>query len=183
MSVTKNDDIERYDIRVGMEWATVCISSAGLFMAEGSYGVYGYRWTRHGRESFKHFLVDLTRDPHYAMSKLGKRSTFDWPATKAALSQDLLEGRRDRGLAKEDVRDLYDLLWEMSPHSDVEFYHEVCDHPAWERLTDVLWCGDIPLRYDYSPQLKEFMRVIFPEFVECIRSEIRGESELQKEKR
>lgn len=174
-SVTKNTDIERYDIRVGYDWTTIAISSNGLFMAEGSYGNYAYWWSNHGRESFKHFLVELDRDHGYAKGKFGRQDTFYQDKTVKEIKSQLLEARRKGDLTKEDARDAYDFT--CSTLDDINsldlFVNSIYEHHVLSNFYQDY--DSIPIHRGFDQQLEAFMTTIFTVFVAEIKKEIYGE--------
>ncbi|MFW9970258.1 MAG: hypothetical protein ACFFDF_08670 [Candidatus Odinarchaeota archaeon] len=75
---------ERYDIRFGRcGWATITIDeNGGLFNCQSDYGDYSYSWPRHGRKSFKHFLIEICKDKHYFLKKVANEDYFDYQKNK-----------------------------------------------------------------------------------------------------
>lgn len=174
-SIKKNDDIERYDIRTGngWDWAVVCISKTGLFMVESSYGNYAHWWSNHGRETFKHFILELERDPHYVMSKFGRRDSFELEPTIKEMKRQLLEYRRQGNWTKEDTRYAYDTIKnELSEINSADLFIQQVykDDLLKEFYQDF---DSLPIVYDYDIQLRGFMKHIFPIFVEEIKKELK----------
>lgn len=171
ISIKKNSDIQRYDIRVGYEWATICITEGGLFLVESSYGVYGHWWSHHGRETFKHFLVELDRDHDYVMGKLGRRTCFYADKTVVEIKRQVLEERRNQNFTKEQAREAFDIedLIDYGTSQDL-FVQAIYDH---EQLKDMYQDYDaLPIRLEFDISLQMFMKEIFTAFVTSIRQEL-----------
>ena len=51
---------ERYDVRDGNHgWAIIMVDErGGVLQINSDFGNWSYNWPHHGRESFKHFLVE-----------------------------------------------------------------------------------------------------------------------------
>ena len=71
--------VEKYDIQWNRgEWAVFTIdNTSGLMQCHSSFGDWSYAWPHHGRESFKHFILEMERDWFYHIKNLqGTKTTF-----------------------------------------------------------------------------------------------------------
>ena len=107
----KKSTVEKYDIRWNRgEWAIFTIdNSCGGMTCHSSYGDWNYSWPRHGRESFKHFILELEKDWQYLLRKVAK-PVFDFDESVKRWKRNFLEMRRDGSCTKEEARNAYDVV-------------------------------------------------------------------------
>ncbi len=108
-------------------WAIITLDPRGIFQAVSDVGDYAYDgWGHHGRESFKHFLLQLT-DPDYFIGKVkrGDRE-FDFEATLRAVRKRILDKRRAGAcvgsLDKAEARAAWDEADELEETRDATFF-------------------------------------------------------------
>lgn len=173
-----NDESPRYDITTAKtgEWAIIFISERGGILAILSdYGNWSYTWSHHGRESFRHFLVELGRDTDYLMKKLGGGvNWYDAAATERAISTAI-----DLALVQGEIsKETAQAAREHVKHCD---FHDVgAAYRLWdeeESIADVF--GEdfdaVPVVKDYEPGLRQFTERLWPLFVAAIQTELANE--------
>jgi len=178
MSATvKKSTVEKYSIRAGHEYATICLSQwgpaqqglregyyGGEILINSSFGSFNHAWTSCG-EPFKKFLIGIDMD--YFMKKCLGTSyrVYDGEATFKGVVQHVLEYRRDGSYGKVQAREIYDDLIESQ--SEIESSEE-----AFGRSTD----GWLDEYYDFiqympAPQAVGFWKTIWPVFEAELKSE------------
>ena len=161
---------ERYDIRLdGLGWAIITIDErSGLFSAVSDFGNYGYTWPCHGRQTFKHFLVEIDTD--YLKNKLGHRDYFLHDATEKAWRKEVLESRRRGEIDKATAWGAWDAINHMEFASAEQAYHDLCDSEDLGKVFTDPCC--ITLEKDFSPDLRMFVERIWPAFTAALRKEL-----------
>ena len=172
----KKSTCEKYDIRFNRgDWAFITIDeSTGLFQAHSSFGDYNYSWPNHGRESFKHFILELADDPSYFLGKVSKEDYFYADETEESWKKKIIEDRRGNGdvdLTQEQARELWDIV------NEIEFYSaEGCQRELYDnKIVWDLYCE--PWYYfetivGHSPNARFFAKEVMPMFAEIIKKEI-----------
>lgn len=179
MNVVRKSITERYDVHVGMNWAVFCISEDGAFQVLSSYGNYAYFWSHHGRESFKHFLIELQEkgEYSYAINKLAQgddRDVFMHGATVDAIKTNIIESRRGGDINKEHAREMYNYTKEVleDVHDLNMFIHSLYEFNPFAVFYEDY--DSIPISKEHSPALQRFMKEVFPVLVEELKKEIQG---------
>lgn len=165
---------ERYDIRWGQYgWAIITIDeNGGLFNCQSDYGNYNYSWPKHGRKSFKHFILEIARDWHYLLGKVAKRDHFDYESNLKTWKQKIIEKRKDRECTKELARDVWDFLTDIDYSLSVDcLQYEIYGNKAIGELFNEPWY-ELDMELDYSPSAMAFAQEIMQMFAEIIRQEI-----------
>jgi hypothetical protein len=182
---------ERYDVRSRPEgcsytdWAILTVSDhGGVLNILSDYGSWSYAWPRHGRESFKHFLCELGRDPHYLLNKLcGGQKWFDCKATVKNLRRIIGTMLRDKAtvtvrgkhvpftpaMARAAVGKIDEVAGEWSQSADLFVDRLVEDdetHFFWDYICDGL------ASYDFDPGARQFVARLWPAFVEALQKEL-----------
>lgn len=103
---------EKYAIRWGSYgWAVFTIDEAsGLFNCQSDYGDYSHMWPNHGRKSFKHFILEITKDTSYLLKKVSKRDEFDYEETLKRWKLVIIDARRELSCNKRQARDAWDFI-------------------------------------------------------------------------
>ena len=164
--------VEKYDIRWNRgEWAVFTIDNAtGLMQCHSSYGDWGYAWPNHGRESFKHFILELERDWEYLLGKVSNK-VFDFDKTIKLWKNKILGSRKKYDYKKDEARQAYDFINDLDEGEDEHCVirmmesSEICDlePDAWEVFHEVkIW----------SAQDMIFAKTIWPMLCDIIRKEM-----------
>lgn len=175
----KKSTCERYDLRWGgCGWATIMIDeNGGVFNAQSDYGDYSYSWPHHGRESFKHFILELAREGSYFLGKVSDISYFNHDETLKAWKKAIIEMRRDGECTREKAREAWDYLIDVADECygnatvlELKVYesHEVgslCSEPWY--VFEVI--------KDYPPGAKCFAKEVLPMFAEILKKELAGD--------
>jgi len=94
----------------GEDWATVILTSDGLFSVVSDFGNYCYHWHSFGDGDFRQFFVNL--QPNYVLCKLangsGLQPQYDGAATLLAWKRLVLEMRRARDIDHITAREMWD---------------------------------------------------------------------------
>ena len=160
---------ERYDIRLGgMGWAVIMLDErGGVLQINSDFGNWSYNWPYHGRETFKHFIVELGRDTEYLMGKLGSRDYFLHRETEAAWRKEALSKRRQGMIDKRIAREAWDAMDAMEWASPEDCYR------SWDGSKALVMAIDEPtVVRDWDPGLKQFIARVWPVFVDAIRREL-----------
>ena len=172
---------EKYTLRWNHSgwWAIFFVDSErGALSVQSGYGDYSYMWGNHGRESFKHFILELDKDHQYIMGKfsMGNKNGdwFDYPASVKRLKEQITEARREKYVTPNVARRAWNSIGSLDDfggNSADLFAMGIYENP------DLMACvGEemecMPVVKDYNPDLKNFMKNIFPAFVGAIREEI-----------
>lgn len=171
----KKSTCERYDIRWDkFGWATITIDeNGGMFNAQSDYGSYAYSWPNHGRESFKHFILELARDASYFLGKVSRETYYDHAKSLEQWKKQIIEIRRDGECTREQARDAWEFLDELDDYCgnatavQMRLYESselsaICAEP-W-----CLFCTDM----DYPPAARYFANEVMPMFAEILKNEI-----------
>lgn len=169
--------IEKYDIRFGEygDWAIFTIDNAtGLLQCHSSYGDWQYAWPRHGRKTFKHFILELERDWQYLLKKVSDK-VYDDDATKEKYIRIVLEQRKNRYCTKEQVRKAYDFIDELDFNSEDLVYNSIISSDEIQDL-DIYDAWEIfePVK-NYSHSDMFFAKKIIPTLCDIIRKELASE--------
>lgn len=172
----KKSSCERYDIRLTNHyggWAIITIDeNGGLFNAHTDYGNYNYSWPNHGRESFKHFILELVKDKHYFMNKIASCDYYCAEETEEAWKKQIIEDRRDRELSKKEARELWNEIIEFDYHTSCHNIQRECyeNETVCKYYCEPWYAFDTVMKY--HPQTQAFVDLIMPIFGEIIQREI-----------
>lgn len=164
--------VEKYDIRWNRgEWAVFTIDNAtGLMQCHSSYGDWGYSWPKHGRESFKQFILELERDWEYLLKKVSD-PVFDFDKSVKYWKEHIIELRRDGSCTKDEAREAFDVI-EGLEIDNAGYCAAVLNessaindaNPDFWELLDGVKC--------YSAQDMIFAKTIWPMLCDIIRKEM-----------
>lgn len=155
--------VERYSIRAPhCLWAEITVDEKlGLLQISSDYGGYEYRWGSHGRESFKHFLVEIGRDKDYICKKLAGRDEYDRDTTEDDLKARVLRARRENSCTKEEARAVWRYVTEELDLSNPD--------TIWHTDVPFDWDNDTPLRIvfgsDWQYNMNDSVRYRIP--IQC----------------
>jgi len=171
----KKSTCERYDIRFKYEWAIFTIDeNGGLFNCHSSFGDYSYSWPSHGRKTFKHFLIEITRDYDYLLNKVSDKSYFDFDKTITEWKGKVIEWRKELSISKDQAREAFDAINDLEDGMSADYTYsrliesygiknlDICD--AWEAF-------DCVKEYPRSAMI--FATEIMPMFAEILNKELR----------
>ncbi|SFM09643.1 hypothetical protein [Pelosinus propionicus] len=172
----KKSVCERYDLRFGdFGWATFTIDeNGGLFNCQSDYGDYSYSWPRHGRKTFKHFLIEITRDYHYLLNKISDTTYFNFDKTISEWKKLIIEWRKDNGINKKQAREAFDDIVNIDDGSadyvymqltESDMIREICPD-AWEVFDCVK---------EFPAAAMAFATEVMPMFSEILKQEIEVE--------
>ena len=165
--------IEKYTINWEHEWAVFTIdSNTGLMQCHSSYGDWSYSWPNHGRETFKHFLIDLERDWEYLLNKVSDK-VFNLDKTIQEIIRDIIDSRKQDYISKDIARKAYDFIKsdDCQINSEDGFYMRMYENDYINAVyPDSL---DIPIRKNWSIQNTIFAKTIWPMLSDILRKEIK----------
>lgn len=181
----KKSTCERYDIKLKDTyegWAIITIDeNGGLFNAHTDYGDYNYSWPNHGRESFKHFILELVRDKSYFLGKVADNKYYYAEKTEQAWKEEVIRARKENELNQEEVRELWDEI------TDFDYYisNESIQHQCYESdVVNKYYCEPwfyFEVVQGFSPQAHAFADIIMPILGEIIKKEIADSEKIKIE--
>ncbi|TEB15156.1 hypothetical protein Psfp_02332 [Pelotomaculum sp. FP] len=173
----KKSSVERYDIqpKEGFGWGIFTIDeNNGLFNCLSDYGNYNYAWPNHGCPSFKHFLIEITRNWDYLVRKVAPQepSRFNFEKTIKEWKQNVLRSRWERSCTKEEARKAWEVLSDLDFSDSAEMTQRtllesnIPDHVlSWDDIVD----GPI---FDINASVKAFATILMPMFAEVLKEEL-----------
>lgn len=164
---------ERYDIRFNHEWAIFTIDeNGGLFNCHSSYGNYSYSWPRHGRKSFKHFILELARDSSYFLGKVSNDNCFNFEASSRLWKKQIIEKLRNGYCEKEDAREAWDFINSLDSSMSYDYTSsEICGSNAINKI----WCEpwyELDFIKEYPAEAVIIAKEVMPMFAEILQKEI-----------
>lgn len=154
----------------GEGWAVVFVDSFGFFAAITDFGDYSYRWSAHGKEDFREFVVGLERNPDYLLGKTSRRE-FSAEKTQEAVKRRIIELRRERDFTADDAREEWDLATRCHWDSEADFVRW-CDASAMQEP----W---LLSESAYPGQARAFTERVLPRLSAVIRAELAAERSAQ----
>lgn len=85
-------------------WGIFLLDSTGMFAAVTDYGNYAYKWTHHGRDDFRKFVIGLEKESDYLLGKVAPNKEYDGEGTIKRIKKDILEHRREGAYTKDFAR-------------------------------------------------------------------------------
>ena len=161
-------------------WASIVIDEQGSFNVLSDNGNFGYSWPKHGRESFKHFLIEISRDPHYLLKKISDETYFDVEATEILWKKRVLQYRENGDLTKKEAREMWDELMEILNSGNGIEYTQVRAYDGPLAKISEPWY-DFDIVNDYPFGARNFVEVIMPQFAEILKEEINQSNTTQEE--
>lgn len=174
----KKSTCERYDIRWGrFGWAVIMIDEkGGVFSAQSDYGDYNYCWPKHGRESFKHFIIEISRDGSYFLRKVSKRDHVNFDESLKRWEKEILKYRKDANITREQAREAWDFIHDLDDYCgnaemiqmhlyDSSLLLGIFGEP-WEFFDTVM---------EYPPEARMFAKEVMPMLAEILKKEISGD--------
>jgi len=173
----KRSVCERYDVRTGKnsEWAIIMLDErGGILQICSDFGNWSYNWPYHGRESFKHFIVELGRDTDYLTRKLaGEPDRYLPDETVRGCRDEILRQRKEREIEKAVARKAWDYLDGTDDlDTEAQLIEAVYDSPALTKVFGEEPWESISFKKDYRTGIRQFIERLWPVFVEAIRKEI-----------
>ena len=171
----KKSTVEKYDIRWNRgEWAIFTIdNSCGGMTCHSSFGDWNYSWPKHGRESFKHFIIELEKDWQYLLRKVAE-PVFDFDESIKRWKEKIIDYRRDGSIDKEAARECWQVISDCESDGVEEEWYCYCkvaenstirEHflNAWETFGGVK---------TFPPAAMTFGKVICPMLCKILREEL-----------
>jgi hypothetical protein len=166
---------ERYDLRFnkGWGWAIFTIDEkSGMFNCQSDYGTYNYMWPNHGRKSFKHFILELAKDPSYFLGKVSERDFFDVDASMKQWKESISNLRKRREISKEQAADMWEFINELDTSAPVALIQErIYNNKTINEVFEEPWY-DFEVIKEYPPNARVFAHKIMPMFAEILSQEI-----------
>ena len=146
-------------------WAVILMDDTGMFMAVSDFGDYCYKWTHHGMDDFRKFMLKI--EAGYFCGKVSSRTEFQADRTKKAALKFLLELRRDNCWTKDEARKEWDMI------QTVDFDNEE-ERNEWVRNSDMDEAYEF-FEMDYPSDVKYFAQRILPRLAEVIKAQLEEE--------
>lgn len=150
----------------GSGWAVVVIGSDGYFSTVSDYGNYAYRWSHHGTDDFRKFLLRVDAD--YVRLKLNPNEVLDSIRTEYKLKNAICEARRNKRLESWEAREAYSEAGSISNELELNDWFN-----NWARYIDDYY--DLAV-YMPEPQILGFVNNGLPRIKDLIRQELELES-------
>lgn len=161
-------------------WCVFIIDEEGTFNCQSSHGNYQYRWPYHNRKSFKHFIIELSKDPYYFLKKVSSPTIFNFNESLDEWKLKIIEMRRD-DISKKQARQAWNYICTLSKYSynetlvqealyDSKEVCDICSEP-WEAFNTVK-C--------YPPGAEYIATTIMPMFADVLKKEIEGEQQHER---
>ena len=174
----KKSTCERYDIRFRHgDWAAITIDeNGGLFNCHSSFGDYTYSWPSHGRKTFKHFLIEITRDYFYLLNKVSDKTYFNFDKTVADWKKKIIGWRKNYEITKEQARDAFDVIKDLEDGMSSDYtYMRLIESDGIRNLDiadewEVFGCIK-----EYPGDAMVFAMEIMPMFADILKSELKEE--------
>lgn len=145
-------------------------NDVGDISIQSEWGNYAYAWGKSGRGTDKLTEFLVTCDDSYITNKFsyGLPKWLDVDKTIQKIKKELLEAN-----LPEDIRENceYEIEEHLAGIEDVkDFYWSLSCHCV--TLVDEVYSGDlqsIDFHTDYQPRLREFMKQVWPRFIQAIK--------------
>ncbi len=168
----KNFVTRSYQVRVqgrGSEWARIWITDDGCISIVSDYGNFGY-WFGAPACEFRMFLMGCG-DDYLARKFAAGEEELDSHATEKAAKRLVLDERRAQRITREQARDEWDMVvavdW-SSEYDRCKWYFEE---------TQLVDCATSDVLHFRLPiRVTEFLRVLWPLFVEQLKAELAREA-------
>ena len=176
----KKSTCERYDLRFNKhEWAIFTIDeNGGLFNCHSSFGDYTYSWPHHGRKTFKHFILEITRDYWYLLNKVSNETYFNFEKTVTEWKNKIVEWRKDRDISKKQVRDAIEFINGLDSGMSADY--TITRLIESDVISDI--CSDSWEVFDcvkeYPGDAMVFAKTVMPMFADILKKEIAAGEQL-----
>lgn len=157
-------------------WGIFLLDSTGMFAAVTDYGNYAYKWTHHGEDDFRNFVIDVAHSPEYVVENLcqGRSKEYCGKKTFEVIKEYILEYQRNGTLTKETAKKEWALLHDEDYE---ELYYRENFHD-WYQKTSIDCASEFSV-YDYSNQAYSMAEKLLPRLAEVIKSELAAEETTQ----
>ena len=155
---------------------TFTIDNTGLFQAYGSYGTYGFKWKYYDEETFKNFIIELSKDPNYFLSRIAKRNYFYAEKTEEEWKKRIIFDRRGKDfesieLTQEEARELWEIINSIDYSSADRCQSELFHHKiVWDKYSHPWDCFETV--EGYSPDAKYLAEKVMPIFADILKNEL-----------
>lgn len=203
--------VEEYHMKAkqGFAWATITISHDGSFSAQSDFGNFSYAWPRHGRDSFKHFLIEIIRGCEeypqgYFYDKIkssDRENRVDMPTTLKNIKKLIIQARRDAGVSPftsgnmrectaAEARDLWSELDELERRMDSiisqDLFYSTMSHMPELKNHIIHWEAfvenyDDMIEYTYDTRALAFCKYILPAFRDILKKELEESNAKEQE--
>lgn len=143
------------------------MDSTGMFAAVTDYGNYAFKWTYHGSDDFREFVIGIERSPDYVLEKISHGKKFSGKKTKQLIKKCILESRRCGNYTREKARREWDLV------NCSDFYYKE-DFHEWYEKTQINDAHELSV-YDYPPSEWAFATKLLPRLVDILKQELKQE--------
>ncbi|MFI5296465.1 MAG: hypothetical protein ACHREM_00085 [Polyangiales bacterium] len=169
----------------GEGWGIFVVGSDGFFACITDWGDYSYLWSHHGCPDFRLFLLGMTKDPHYFITKFAPEREYDNDKTVENIRKEILRARAEaarrghRGdppletlkggwpkWSEEHARD----EWELVKH----LASQDLDFRAWYEETAMAEPHDL-MKMVQDRQCVTMFEKLIPRFVGLVRAELVAE--------
>jgi len=183
VTYTKKSSSVLYDISNsgGMwTWAKITLNEEdGSLQIQSDYGDYSYIWARHGRESLRHFLVEL--DDSYLGGKIGAnlKANFNLELSCKAMRKELKEAHPyflTSNELKELLREVKRIEGTDINSEDVYFHECITSEVLTTFYTDPYF----PVVTTPNRDLTNFLKYIWTAFKKILIKELKEEEKLLK---
>ena len=160
-------------------WAVIFLDEDGGFLSiQSDWGDYAYRWSHHGRESLKHFLIELDKNHDYLAKKLAMGNAslsrhFCLDGTIKALKKDIVRRRRSSDLTAQCARTAWSEITAIqrdASDSYVSFFEEFRSQRSLSLLYDDL--SSVPVSIGVHPMVFTFLKIVWPPFCNFLKLEL-----------
>lgn len=172
----KKSTCERYDIHFRKhEWAIFTIDeNGGLMNCHSSFGDWSYAWPRHGRKTFKQFLIELASSSDYLLNKVSDRAYFDFDQSVRNWKKIIIDMRKDYECDKGEAREAFDFIKDLEDGLSIDYtMNRIYESGAIKDICSDPWEVFNPVR-DYPHSAKVFANEIMSIFAEILKVEIGG---------
>lgn len=173
----KKSICEQYEIKLDKyNSMTFTIDNTGLFQAHGSYGTYAFKWKYYDEETFKNFIIELSKDPDYFLSRITKRNYFYAEKTEEEWKKRIIFDRRGKDfesikLTQEEARELWEIINSIDYSSADRCQSELFHHKiVWDKYSTPWDCFETV--EGYSPDAKYLAEKVMPIFADILKNEL-----------
>jgi hypothetical protein len=150
----------------GQGWGIFLLDSTGMFAAVTDYGNYAFKWTHHGCDDFREFVIDLKNSPDYVLGKVSHGKEYQGQKTNENIKNEILRARREGYLSEDQAKEEWELVGD-----ELEYHEGFLD---WYNQTSLCDAQEMS-RYDYPPDEKAFAKILLPRLAQILEKELENE--------
>lgn len=153
-------------------WGIFLLDSTGMFAAVTDYGNYAFKWSHHGSNDFREFIIKAHKSYGYILEKLASK-VYSGKKTINHIKRHILEHRWERFYNKEFARKEWELI------RDIEDMDNVIGFKEWYDRTHI---DDASEFYgeDWTPCAWAFATKLIPRLVEVLKDDLAKETVTQE---